>query len=318
MAEDTRMVVATGIGIDRDAAIKQGLRGAVEQAIGVFLKSESVVENFELIDDKILSHSRGYVESYDILKEGPDAGLYGVTLKAVVIVRELESALIELELYSRPVEGETLFAKAFTRISEAKDALSLYQDLRDQYPRNCIRVVFGEPDIETSASDEVEISIPFSLEWKNEYLTQLREVLEETSEAIANTREEEEALKQEYGYPHAPVYLVNNRPGETGQTVYFVRDVFADVLAKKYGKQRLYVSLEDAEGNVIASKKVPVSTRLFHVWSDQGNFVGGRTVRIRGIYYEMIEQGERAVKFTLALEELGKVATVTGYFYEDR
>ena len=61
ITEDTRQVVVSGIGIDRDSAIKQGLRAAVEQAIGVFLKSETIIENHITIEDKILSHSRGDV-----------------------------------------------------------------------------------------------------------------------------------------------------------------------------------------------------------------------------------------------------------------
>lgn len=315
VTEDTKTVVATGMGVDREAALKQALRNAVEQAIGVFLKTETVVENLQLINDEILTHSRGYVQSFDIINEGQADGLYSMSLSAVVIVKELESALVELRLYTRPIEGETLFAKAFTQISETRDAISLYKDLRNDYPRNSVRVVFGEPNIKTNASDEVEVSIPYTLEWANGYLTQLRDVLEETSEATANTRAEKESLEREYGYPHAPVHLIDNRPNKTGETVYLIKVILADELIKKYGKQGLFVSLEDANGNVIASWKFKVPTRLFRVWSDRGNFVGGRTVYIRGVYYYMVEQptgSVRNAKFTLILEELRKVVSVTG------
>ena len=66
----------------RDKAIADAQRKTVEQAIGAMVSSETVTENFELISDKILSRSSGYVRNYKIIVEGKDdMGVYQVTVR---------------------------------------------------------------------------------------------------------------------------------------------------------------------------------------------------------------------------------------------
>lgn len=319
ITEDTRQVVVTGLGTNRDEAIKQGLRSAVEQAIGVFLKSETIIENSITIEDQILSHSRGYVESFDIITEGAQADLYTVRLSVVVIVKQLEATLIELQLYTRPVEGESLFAKAYTKISETRDAAQLYKHIRGKYPRNSIKVIFGEPDIKTSTSDLVEVRIPYSFEWHTEYITEVREVLEETCDAIAHSAQEKERLQREYRRDHVPIYIERtDEIIEKESTVHFVRKVLAQELLADLGWLRLSVALLDGDGNTIGSKIVRTSSNLFHVWyTDQYNEYLG------GIYYHLDEprlQREnrriRYVQFEIPVDDLPKIAAVSGYLFE--
>ena len=60
---DTISVVATGIGKDRDEALKSALRAAVEQAVGVLVDAETLVTNDKLVTDKILTFSDGFVQT---------------------------------------------------------------------------------------------------------------------------------------------------------------------------------------------------------------------------------------------------------------
>ena len=57
-------VEATGEGPSREQALTAAMRNAVEQGLGAFIKSSTTVVDFTLVDDKILSHSKGYVTSY--------------------------------------------------------------------------------------------------------------------------------------------------------------------------------------------------------------------------------------------------------------
>ncbi|MCR4438826.1 MAG: flagellar assembly protein T N-terminal domain-containing protein [bacterium] len=75
----------------RDRAIDDALRQAVEQALGTFIESETKVQNYQVVDDNILSWTRGYVQNYTILsdyKKTPE--LYEVRLKAEVALGELQ------------------------------------------------------------------------------------------------------------------------------------------------------------------------------------------------------------------------------------
>ena len=64
--QGTLTVSARGIGLDQDAAKKDALINAMQQAVGSFLDSETLIENDEIIRDKILSVSDGFVKKYDV------------------------------------------------------------------------------------------------------------------------------------------------------------------------------------------------------------------------------------------------------------
>jgi len=77
----------------RESAIQNAFRRAVEQAVGVMIESESVVNNFELIKDKISSQSAGFIKKYSISKESFDGDLCTVEIKALVSKVRLEKGL---------------------------------------------------------------------------------------------------------------------------------------------------------------------------------------------------------------------------------
>lgn len=77
----------------RESAIQNAFRRAVEQAVGVMIESESVVNNFELVRDKICSQSAGYIKKYTITKENFEGDTCIVEIKALVSRVKLEKGL---------------------------------------------------------------------------------------------------------------------------------------------------------------------------------------------------------------------------------
>lgn len=104
----TKKVQATGVAAvvhgDRAAACEQArqaaLREAVEEGVGVLVSSVTRVQNYAVIDERILSGTRGYVRSYDIVERADADGgaACRVTLEAVVDLGELHRDLDALEL----------------------------------------------------------------------------------------------------------------------------------------------------------------------------------------------------------------------------
>jgi hypothetical protein len=97
-------VTATGVGtilqgdvaLARDRAIDDALRKSVEKALGTWIQSETVVENYMLVEDKILNWSNGYVKNYAIVSERQTFGdVYEVVVNAAVetaaLVRDQQS-----------------------------------------------------------------------------------------------------------------------------------------------------------------------------------------------------------------------------------
>ena len=95
---ESKEIVATGMGSGdraaaRDAAISDALRKAVEQGVGTYITSNTTVEQMMLVEDRIYSESRGFVESYDILSEGEKDGVYAVKIRARVSMGKLKDEL---------------------------------------------------------------------------------------------------------------------------------------------------------------------------------------------------------------------------------
>lgn len=84
----------------RDEAVEAARRDAIEQASGVFISSESEMQNYDLVRDDVLSRSEGYLKSAKIIQEGVVDHLYQVRLEAQVVkgafLRQFHNSLADL------------------------------------------------------------------------------------------------------------------------------------------------------------------------------------------------------------------------------
>ncbi|MCK9418505.1 MAG: flagellar assembly protein T N-terminal domain-containing protein [Nitrospirae bacterium] len=101
ISEESKTVTAEGVAaiqgnardIARDAALEDAQKRAVEQAIGILIDSQTQVENYQLISDKILSQTKGYIKRYNVISETVDSGLLRVRINAEVALGRLTDDL---------------------------------------------------------------------------------------------------------------------------------------------------------------------------------------------------------------------------------
>lgn len=73
-------VTVTGIGHDKDSAIRDASRLAVEQVVGTFIDSRTLMENLRIQMDEVYKKSQGFVKKIQILNESRlDNSTYKVT-----------------------------------------------------------------------------------------------------------------------------------------------------------------------------------------------------------------------------------------------
>ncbi|HUI68646.1 MAG TPA: flagellar assembly protein T N-terminal domain-containing protein [Nitrospirota bacterium] len=100
-AQETRTVSAEGVAsiqqgavdMARDAALEDAQKRAVEQAIGILIDSQTQVENYQLISDKILSQTKGYISRYNVTGETQEGSLLRVRVTAEVSLGKLNDDL---------------------------------------------------------------------------------------------------------------------------------------------------------------------------------------------------------------------------------
>jgi len=86
-------VTVVGAGADRDEAVRDGLRKAVEKGAGAFIYSHSQTKDFALVRDTVLARAAGFVQSHTVLAaKEMDDGTWEVRIKAVVSRKGIEDA----------------------------------------------------------------------------------------------------------------------------------------------------------------------------------------------------------------------------------
>ena len=128
-APSIKEITVTGMGTTLESAEKQALAAAIRQAVGAYMDSKTIVENEEVIQDRILSISNAFVEKYEVVgqpKKSSD-GLIEITILAKVKTNQVVQALKENNLISGEVAGQNLWAEASTKVMNAQDAVAMLE-----------------------------------------------------------------------------------------------------------------------------------------------------------------------------------------------
>lgn len=116
------LIESDGVPAARQRAIDEALRKSVEQGIGVFIKSDSIVENFQLIEDRFFSKTMGYVKKYDVLSERQVGKRFRISVRAVVSLDIIKKDLIALSLLKRQMNYPRLMIIVANNHGESDDA----------------------------------------------------------------------------------------------------------------------------------------------------------------------------------------------------
>ena len=97
-------------GSARNQALKNALRQAVEQGVGVFIDSNTLTQNYELVKDEIFSTSEGYVSNYEVLSEGSasDGTVFEVALSVEVEEGRIKDKLSALRILHQKMGNKRL------------------------------------------------------------------------------------------------------------------------------------------------------------------------------------------------------------------
>jgi hypothetical protein len=82
-------VTARGAGTSISEALADAYNNAIQQAIGLYIDAETIVNNDKIIKEQILTHSRGMIQNFDIVSEDTSGGLFLVTILAEVFEKPL-------------------------------------------------------------------------------------------------------------------------------------------------------------------------------------------------------------------------------------
>ncbi len=286
---ETKTVTAIGVGASQKAAETAAIRSAVMIAVGEFIDTETLVKNGKLVNDKILSYSSGYVESYKQIgsPRALEGGLLEVKILAQVRRTSLKKKVTETILKpTAQVDGNSLFAELVTKQDQWSNAKEMVNSAFEDLPlkvleANVVSKKDGKPNF-TFDPDTRELCVPVCLSVnKDKYARMVAETVEKVELfATYKTRVVEgfdEDFKYEKRYKFESIkrsrngnrggslLLVENLKLRTGRYYEFDHQV-ASELSKWFGRTcppfniLLTVSLLDQKGEALTLKKLPLRT----------------------------------------------------------
>ena len=123
------VVTAVGKGETKEEAKLAAFRAAVEKAVGVYVDAESLMENSELIKDRVNTISNADIQKYETLKESQmKSGMYFCQIKAWVEKKAIAPKFADVfpAAFANISEAaETIHVQKVTRAKRSADAASL-------------------------------------------------------------------------------------------------------------------------------------------------------------------------------------------------
>ncbi|MBW2175096.1 MAG: hypothetical protein JRF64_10940 [Deltaproteobacteria bacterium] len=77
----------------RENAIADALQGVVEKAIGLLISPSSVVQDFQLLSDRVYNQTREFIDGYKVLIESKSGRYYRVLVRATVSMKTVQDKL---------------------------------------------------------------------------------------------------------------------------------------------------------------------------------------------------------------------------------
>lgn len=169
---DVEVVTAKGSGETVAEAKKDAGRAAIQQVVGELMDAETLVENDELVKDRILTYSGAYLEDMEVVGKPvrrKSTGLVEVTVKATVRKTQLEKKLKAENVATKKVRGGKLFAQTTSKAEESGDAAALAEKVFEDVPGRFWKIEMlagedGSPAIEADANGNVAANVRVSLD----------------------------------------------------------------------------------------------------------------------------------------------------------
>jgi len=156
-------IVVYGSGANRDEAIRDALRNAVEQVNGVFIMSETEVVNSQLLSDNISSTANGHIKSYEVLSSESKFGNLNVKVKVMIDDKEVERYIkrVFAKLDESGLDNDISLVKA--KMENIKNRKELSDKAKKLIMKNGYYAEVAGYKIKEVKENEVTVEIEFIL-----------------------------------------------------------------------------------------------------------------------------------------------------------
>lgn len=157
--DQQQTVLAEGRGVDEVSALRNAFQDAVGQVVGLVVDSQTLIKNDEVIRDRILTASNGYISNFEKLASAPESGVWLVKIRAVVerksLIEKLEAGRVTI---SKPATAN-LFAEVASDMKAVEGASRLLCERLSEI-QNSWSATAGKPSYDRALG---ELSVPITI-----------------------------------------------------------------------------------------------------------------------------------------------------------
>ncbi len=269
---DSIQIVAQGVGLDADSALRNAYSNAIQQALGLYVDASTLVQNDQIIKDQVLTHSRGLIQEVTTVSQGIENGLMTVSIRATIKKQPLVDHITPVIKTSARIDGSSLHAEVATTENQKKNALELIESAVTtlKSPSAFKFEIFGDPDYDKN-SNKLKIKVKVIPD-----IDAFRLASKDLTEILDQVSVEKRDISPEYTNDNMINYysLLNPPPGKSKPegAIYF--SVFK--WANKSNSQSLWVRY------LIPVKEIKFddisSSLTVNILSESGNLLGFSTV----------------------------------------
>ena len=238
-SENDQTFFSTGeaFGSSRDEALEKALLNAVEKASGVFISQHLEINQGDLIKDRTIQYSAGYIRRFEIIEQVQTTDdAYYVSVNANIS----KSAL--LDFYSQSldndqlnIEGEQLYSAINHELNRRNSRLHTLEPLLESFPDGAIIPILVSQQARFSDKRELFFDTTWKIKWSQTFLDALYEHVNEVSDAKC------ELVSDPYGSWNANSVCGQVNFVGTGDAG------FLDRLTGEYGESFVFDDLEYAK-----------------------------------------------------------------------
>lgn len=267
-------------------ARQNGLRLAVEQAVGTLVLSETHVRDQRIVRDEIITYASGFVDRYELVDADYVDRVNRVTMDVWVSESRIANRLLNESVGTGTIDGNRLALQVETLQHERATGDQVLETVLRDFPQRAFDVKVDRTNLEIGTQRNLQVDIPYSVAWNETFLNSLFESLRRTGSEPARcwwptpecTRRERRQFTingvsfDDMVRPAAVVkhMAVDNKPAVELNIV----DAHGRTLVKNC-QMILFSNMENMPYNVPTRYFFQVSDRTVHV---------DRTYRINGIF----------------------------------
>ena len=228
-----------------EAARQEGLRLAVDMAVGTFVLAENEIRNNEVLRRDVIKYSAGYVENFETKSKTTIGNKTRVVLDVWVSESKISSRLMGISQARNTINGNKSMSIINNMVDNIDSGQKIFQAVLNDFPDKAFEISTGSTTIKPFGNGLL-IEIPVHIEWNRNYISALYESLEQTRDGKTGNLSA--------GGNQWDSVIRYKKAGEYGDSIASYRDSSKlTALTQKMveGGAKIKVAIKDAQNNLV-------------------------------------------------------------------